>query len=125
MSRRHNFLLVFCYFINIPRNVFRVPVKIHQTNKIALTYTISHGIHNWSAKIAITGWQFFLNHGRGPKTKAAILSDLFYYFLPTVYVRHCCRSFHVEMSWHCCTTTDPHRCLIRLVTIGSTVVSLT
>jgi len=32
-------------------------MKIHQLNKIALNYTISQGIHNWSAKISITGWK--------------------------------------------------------------------
>ncbi len=38
------------------RKVFKVPVKIHSTNMLALTFTISHGHSNWSAKIAITGY---------------------------------------------------------------------
>ena len=39
----------------IIRKAFVVPNKIHRTNMLALTYTISQGISKWSAKIVITG----------------------------------------------------------------------
>ncbi len=65
----------------ILRNSFRVPVKIHQTNKIALNYTISHGIHNWSAKIEITGWHVFTT------TKATNLNKPCFH--PVIVCHHC------------------------------------
>ena len=37
------------------RKAFKLPNKIHRTNMLAVTYTISQGISKWSAKIVITG----------------------------------------------------------------------